>query len=87
MRRSNEAVDSQDVRAGRSVRTGQSASRANQDESSEPRNVMFFDEKEEEAEETVASFKRYADGETMVKQLRTQNDIEEHARNNTRSSV
>ncbi len=39
---------------------------------------MFLDEEEEEAEETVAAFKRSADGEALTKQQRMQNDIEEH---------
>ncbi len=78
VRRSNETVDGQKCEAGPIVRTGQNAPQANQGESSEPRNVMFLDEEGEEAEETVAAFKRSADGETLTKQQRMQNDIEEH---------
>ncbi len=51
-------------------------------------NIMFVKEdKPVEEENTVAAFKRSADGETLTKQQRMQNGIDAYAKSQTKSKI
>ncbi len=73
VKRSNEAVEKQDVRFDKS-----SEATENKDAGpSRQNNIMFVKEDEiVEEENTVTAFKRTADGETLTKQQRMPNNID-----------
>ena len=73
VRRSNEAIGRQDAR----LSGNKAPVEKKKGGPSAQANVMFLQESEPAvAEDTVAAFKRTADGETLTKQQRMQNDIE-----------
>ena len=78
VRRSNEAVDKQDVGL---LRTN-SADDSSNNHLVKANNVIFV---EQEDDETVAAFKRPATGEILTRQQRMQSDIAEHNKLVTRT--
>ncbi len=77
VRKSNEAVEAQDVRFAKNS----GPTEAEGDGPSGQNNIMFVKEDDPvEEEHTVAMFKISADGETLIKQKRMQNDIDAYTK-------
>ncbi len=84
IKRSNEAVEKQNVRFTKN-------SEPSKDKGAGPsgrNNIMFVKEDDLiEEENTVAAFKRSADGETLSKQQRMQNDIDAYTKTQVKPKI
>ncbi len=84
VKRNNEAVEKQDIRFAKSSEP----TKAKEAGPSGQNNIMFVKEDEPvEEENTVASFKRSADGEALTKQKRKQNDIDAYTKTQVKPKI
>ncbi len=80
----NEAVDKQDVRFAKNSES----KKAKGSGPSGQNNIMFVKESDPvEEENTVAAFKKFAEGETLTKQRRMQNDIDAYTKTQVKPKI
>ena len=84
VKRSNDAVEKQDVRIAKNNEPTEAKGAGKSGQN----NTMFVNEdRPVEEENTVAAFKRTADGETLAKQQRIQNDIDPYTKTQMKPKI